>query len=335
MPDFGFPAQPQMSRINDLINKARRESDAAQVAVVTGRPADLAATLKGRVSEAMLIEKALIDLDQYSQAIALAEARADVTQRTLDQTVTLGQELTASVNQLLTNGTIANLEIVSAEGRAMVESTVTALNGRFAGRALFAGDAGDATALADASVISAASVAVLSANPDAATAYAALEAEFINPGGQFDTTFYTGGTGSAPRVEIARGETVDYDVRADEEALRRVLLNSVVIGAAYDMTNAIPDSMRRDLISTATNGLRGAIDQTVALQGRLGSTEARIATVKARNIAEDSSLAIRFNDLASADPYTEGLRLSEIENQLETAFLTTARLSRLSLTNYL
>ena len=77
------------------------------------------------------------------------------------------------------------------------------------------------------------------------------------------------------------------------------------------------------------------MDQTINLQGRLGAAEARIATVKARNIAEDSSLAIQFNELAGVDRYEAGLRLSDIEAQLETAFYTTARLSRLSLTNYL
>lgn len=334
MPEFGFPAQPQMSRMNDLVRRVRRDSDETQMAAVTGRPADLAATLGGRVSEAMLIEKALIDLDHYSQAIALAEARASVTQQSLDQTVRLGQDLTGSVSSLLTNGTIQNLEIVSGEGRAMLESTVSAFNARFAGRALFAGDLGDGTALADADTIYSASVAVLAAGPSAAAAYAALETEFTTTGGLFETTFYTGGTGDGPLVEVAPGEVVDYALRADEEAVRRVLLNTVIIGAAYDTGNGIPGAHRRELITTANDRLREAMGQIVNLQASLGTAEARIATVKARNIAEDSALTIRFNDLAGVDRYEEGLRLSEIEAQLETALYTTARLSRLSLTNY-
>ena len=335
MPEFGFPAQPQVSRLNTLVARARRDSDNTQIETVTGRPADLAATLDGRVSEAMLIEKALIDLDHYAQAIALAEARAAATQQSLDQTVTLGQELTASISTLLTNGTVENLQIVSEEGRAMLDATVAALNTRFAGRALFSGDASDQNAVIDATTIYSASTAVLAGAATAAAAYSALTADFVGAGGLFDTTFYTGGTGDGPQVEIAPGETVDYALRADEEAVRRMLLNTVIIAAAYDTTNAIPDTVRKDLLATAADGLREAMDQTINLQGRLGAAEARIATVKARNIAEDSSLAIQFNELAGVDRYEAGLRLSDIEAQLETAFYTTARLSRLSLTNYL
>lgn len=335
MPEFGFPAQPSMSRMSDLVRRIRKDSEETQTAAVTGRPADLAAALEGRVSEAMLIEKALIDLEQYGQAIALAEARAGVTQQSLDQAVQLGQELTGSVSSVLTNGTVENLKIVSEEGRAMLEGTVSALNARFGGRSLFGGDLGDGTALADADTIYAASAAVLAAGATPAGAYAALEAEFTGAGGLFETTFYTGGTGDAPLVEVAAGETVSYSVRGDEDALRGTLLNTVVIAAAYDTTNGITDAFRRELMATANEGLREAMDQTVNLQGRLGTAEARIATVKARNIAEDAALTVRFNDLAGADLYEEGLRLSEIEIQLETALYTTARLSRLSLSNYL
>lgn len=335
MPEFGFPAQPHMSRMSDLVRRVRRDSDETQMAAVTGRPADLAASLEGRVSEAMLIEKALADLEQYGQAIALAEARASVTQQSLDQAVHLGQDLTNSVSSLLTNGTVENMKIVSEEGRAMLESTVSALNARLGGRSLFAGDAGVGPALTDAGTIYTASAAVLATGTTAPGAYSALEAAFTGAGGLFETTFYTGGTGDAPLVEVAPGETVDYSLRADEEAVRRVLLNTVIVAAAYDMTNGIPDEIRRDLLATANDKLHEAMDLTVNLQGRLGTAEARIATVKARNIAEDSALTIRFNDLAGADQYEEGLRLSEIEAQLETAFYTTARLSRLSLSNYI
>ena len=45
----------------------------------------------------------------------------------------------------------------------MLDSTVQALNSRFAGRALFAGDAGDGNALADTTTIYSGSVAVLAA----------------------------------------------------------------------------------------------------------------------------------------------------------------------------
>ena len=151
----------------------------------------------------------------------------------------------------------------------------------------------------------------------------------------FDTLFYQGGAGDAPLTEVAPGERINYTVKADETPMREVLLNVTVMAAAYDTTNAIPTSERRALIEQAADGLRNAISQVIGIQGRLGSAEARIAGIKARNIAADAAYSLQFNELSSADTYDAALRLSELDGQLEIAFSTTARLSNLSLINYL
>ena len=335
MPEFGFPAQPQMSRMSRLIANMRQDGNDAQVAAVTGRPADLAATLGGRVNEAMLIGKSISDLQGYADAIALAEARADTMQQRLDHVAGIGRDLANSADKLLTNGTDDNFRIVSAEGRAVLDGVVSAFNTGFAGRALFAGDLGAGPALVDADAIVAAAVPILEAATSADAAHAALEASFTTSGGLFDTAIYVGGSGDAPRTEIGPGEVVDYSARADEEPVRRMIPNALMVAAAFDRSNAIPDTMRRDLVALGSTGLRNAVDGVINMQGRLGAAEARIATVKARNVAEEATMSVRFNELAGADQYQEAFRLSEIEAQLETAFATTARLSRLSLANYL
>lgn len=335
MPEFGFPAQPQMSRMNRLIAEMRRDGDAHQFAAVTGRPADLAAHLDGRVNEAVLIGKTIADLEGYAQSIALAEARADIMQRSLGEIAGLAQNLANSASKLLTNGTDLNMRIVATEGSAALGGIVSALNARFAGRALFAGDDGNGNAVADAASIMAISVPILESAGTASAGVAALETEFTGTGGLFDTSIYTGGAGAAPRAEVASGEVIDYSVRADEAPIRQMLLNTVILAAAYDDSNAIPDPIRRELVELATRGLRNAVDGVINTQGRLGTAEARIATVKARNIAEEAALGVRFNEIAGADQYDAAFHVSEIENQLETALVTTARLSRLSLASYL
>ena len=335
MPDFGFPAQPQMSRMSRMVANMRRDAGDAQVAAVTGRPADLAASLDGRVNEAVLMGKSLADYESYAEAIALAEARTDTIQQRLDHISASGQSLANSVDTLLTNGTADNFTIVSEEGQQLLEGIVSALNSSFAGRSLFGGDLGVGSAISDTDTIMAGALPILSAGTSASAAYSALEAAFIAPGGFFDTTVYTGGTGNSPRTEVAAGEVVETTVRADEEPIRRMLLNTAVVSAAYDLSNGIPDFLRRDLIELGSIGLRNAVDGVIGLQGRLGAAEERIATVKARNIAEEATMTVRFNEFTGADQYTEALRLSEIEAHLEAAFSITARLSRMSLANYL
>ena len=114
-----------------------------------------------------------------------------------------------------------------------------------------------------------------------------------------------------------------------------MIFNVTVMALAFDDSNAIPDVQRRELLERAGEGLRSAVAGVVSIQSRLGAAEARIADVKARNIAAEAALGVRYNALAGADNYEEAVKLSELENHLETAFATTARLTQLSLANYL
>ena len=143
------------------------------------------------------------------------------------------------------------------------------------------------------------------------------------------------GAGDAPAALIGPGETVDYSVKADEGPLRSVLANIAALGAAFDMSNAIPDTHRRQIAKLASAGLRTDVSLIIGIEGRVGSAENRIATMKARNSASEASLTIAFNNLAGADQLNATIELTELERQLETAFATTARMSNLSLVNFL
>ena len=68
---------------------------------------------------------------------------------------------------------------------------------------------------------------------------------------------------------------------------------------------------------------------------RLGSTEANIINTGVQNDAEKSALETARLGLLSVDPYETAAKLQEAQTQLETLFSITARLSRLSLVNYL
>lgn len=335
MPEFGFPAQPRQASLARIIADLRSRGDDARVAAVTGRFADVTEVRNGRVNEMMQLQKSINDLNEYAQAIALSEARADTMQRSMSAINDVSQNLSDTVATLLTNGTDDNFENVAIQARQDLGSVVAAMNVDFAGRTLFAGDEAGGSAIVDAETIYSNSVPILEAQPTAGTAYAALRADFMATGGLFDTTFYLGGVGDAPVTEVAPGERINYTVKANETPMREVLLNVTIMAAAYDTTNAIPIGERRELIEQAADGLRNAIAQVVSVKSRLGSAEGRIASIKARNIASEAAFSLQFNELAAADDYSAALELNELDGQLEVAFSTTARLSNLSLINYL
>lgn len=335
MPDFGFPTQPRNHTMSLLIAELRERSDSARVESVTGRFEDVTSQVGGNVNELMQIEKALSDLNGFAEAIALTEARAEVTQASLNRIREVAQTLADTTDLLSTNGTDQDFASVSAQAREELGSVVNALNVQFAGRPLFAGDDGNGVAIADETATYAAAEPLLAGFTSASDAYANLLAEFTSVGTTFDTTIYQGGAGDAPEALIAPGESVKYSVKADEAALRSVLANIAALGAAFDTTNAIPDAQRRSIAKLASAGLRSDVSAIIGIEGRVGAAEGRAATIKARNTASEASLTIAFNEIAGADQLNAAIEITELERQLETAFATTARMSNLSLVNFL
>ncbi|MFK7945801.1 MAG: hypothetical protein AB8B85_23220 [Paracoccaceae bacterium] len=334
MPEFGFPAQPRQAAIKSLVANLRTRSDESRSAAVTGRHSDVTGELGGRVSELMQMEKSIRDVQTYAEAITLSEGRAATSQRALDQVRASAQEITDTADLLGTNGTSADFGTLSTQARGQLESLVAGMNTSFAGRMLFAGDVVDTAPVADAETIMSASVPFLEGNASAGTAYAALRAEFLGAGATFETALYNGGTDNAPVTEIAPGERVDFSVRADEGPMREMLFNMTVMAAAFDDSNAIDGAAREGLLKLASEGLRNNIGSIAQVQGRVGTAEARIATMKSRNIASEASLTISINELAGADTFEAAITLRDLETQLEVAFSTTSRLANLTLANF-
>lgn len=335
MPEFGFPAQPRYASMSRIIADLRNRSDDTRVEAVTGRFRDVTSIRGGKVNEIMQLEKSIADLNRYAESISLSESRAAIMQTNLGVAVDISQNAADTSILVLQNETEVAAEVFSDRARDDLNALVSNFNANFAGRALFAGDDAGSVSLADADTIYSASVAILEAAPTAAAGYADLEAAFFSAGGLFETTFYLGGDGRAPLTEIAPGQRVDYGVKSDEGAIRNVLFNTVVLAAAYDRTNAISDDQRRTMLDHGSNGIRATVAELIDVRSRLGTAEARIADVKARNIAAEAAFGLRFNELAGADSFEAALTLTELDTQLQTAYQSTARLSNLSLANYI
>jgi flagellar hook-associated protein 3 FlgL len=71
------------------------------------------------------------------------------------------------------------------------------------------------------------------------------------------------------------------------------------------------------------------------LRSGIGSQEARTEAARVRNEAELAALKIARSDLYSADPYETATHLQLVQAQLESVYTMTARLARLSLSEYL
>ncbi|PQO24558.1 flagellar biosynthesis protein FlgL, partial [Rhodobacteraceae bacterium WD3A24] len=72
-----------------------------------------------------------------------------------------------------------------------------------------------------------------------------------------------------------------------------------------------------------------------ALEGRVGAAEARVERAAARNSAEATAMESARNDLVGRDPFETASALQETTARLEKIYTVTARLSRLSLLEFL
>lgn len=332
---IGFPPQPRQHLMGRLIAELRARADTARQEAVTGRLADPAKAAGGRISEMLGLEQALAETAGYRQIIGLAQTRASAIQGTLDMLRETAVALATRGQTALDSGLGVAGGPVSVEARQALEGAVAALNVTFGGRALFAGDAGDRAALATAEAFMATALPILEAGPTAGQAHANLSLEFTGAGGLYDTTLYTGGSGDAPASEVAPGERLAYAARADEPPVRALLRDLVALAAAFEPANAIPDSEREALAQHAVAGLRNNVEALSGISARVGVAEERMAAAEARHQGAEATLTLALDRLAGRDQFEAAAAVTGLEAQLETAYLTTARLARLSFANFL
>ena len=146
------------------------------------------------------------------------------------------------------------------------------------------------------------------------------------------SVIYRGGQGDAPEVELAADARLSYSVRGDDPKIRDLLFSLARVAVAAD--EADPSAMLADLQSAA-EGLIAAQDGMTELRAEVGQNQARIENAEARAQAERSSFVQARNALVGRDPYEAATRITELETQLQSVYAMTARLSNLSLLNFL
>jgi flagellar hook-associated protein 3 FlgL len=156
---------------------------------------------------------------------------------------------------------------------------------------------------------------------------------FDDPAG-YVTVAYQGDAALAP-LAIAAGESAEIKVTAMDPAVRETL-KGFAMAAMLDrgaLTGA--PQARADLARLAGEKLVGTATDRAYLAADLGVVEGQIESAKARNGAEATALQIARLGIVSVDPYDTAARLESTQTQLETLYTITARLSRLSLMDFL
>lgn len=332
-PTFGDMASTFLAHRQNT--QLRGELTRLSTELSTGRKSDLGANTTGGFGAVAGLEHSLKLLSAHAQATNEARLMAETTQVALATIHTQAQDLSNGLIAARSSNNATLLQTTAMDAEQKFASIVTKLNADAAGRSLFAGAATDQPALADAETIIAELMTAIAGEDTAAGISIAIDDWFNTTGGGFETLGYSGADESYGPIRLGNGETATLPVRANDAEIRSLLsavAKTVVMGEGALAGNL---DEQKTLARTSSNELLTAIDQTTMLQARVGAVEARIENATAHNTAEQKALELSYNNLTAADPYETAARLEEVYGQMEALYVTTARLSKLSFTDYM
>jgi len=334
MPDFttvGDYARQLVQRRQNAEVRTRMDTLLSETG--SGRKADLSGALRGDFTRLAAFERELSDLSAFDTSAAELRGRAEAAQRALAAVQADSQALAGDLIGAPT-GQPPSLDVLAEDARGRFAAAVSALNTEVAGRSVFAGVATDGPALAAAADILTAVEGVIVAEPDAASAEAALRAWFA-PGGGFDTAGYAGSATPIPDQPVAPGIRLGTGVTAEDAALRDVLASLALAALSGRGPLGADADSQREALRSAGLSLSDAQTGLSELRGSLGVVEARLEEVSARNAAERTALETSRAALAEVDIYETATELEGVQSQLELLYAITARSARLNLVSAL
>lgn len=318
-------------------NISRVSQDLARVSqeLSSGLRSNIVQAAGGDLTRLYSIEQDLRMNEVRQLAVSQAKGRSEVTQSALGQVQAAIGEFGAPLLSAVTIKDQQAANIIARSARSAFSEVVSAFNSRFGDRSLFAGAGTDGPALADPDVILGEISALVAGAADAGEVLIAVDAYFSDPAG-FQTSGFLGSAIDAPEVELDEGEFVSYAVRADAPEIRETLssLALAVIGAEGGFAGDDPDE-RLALLDIAGSRSISATDQIVRIRGDLGVAEERFEEAAVRFSAEDDLLQQARSSILSRDPFEAAIELTAIETQVQTIFSVTARLSALTLNNFI
>lgn len=334
MKTAGVPDSVAFSRLSRAVAELKSQADVARTEMVTQQYEDMTKAANGDIGGLHLLKKAIDDAQAYQRSMALAENRTSRSQAVLGSLTEEATRLGAGSLAAIESGNESGMHAVSADARGTLFTIFSSLNTTAGGRSLFAGDATDTPPLGDVEALLNDVQAIIAGAADAAAAEAALDTYFDDPAGGFATTIYQGGAGEAPAVELAPGIRVNGAVKANAQPIKD-LIRGLAVLANYAEAPSGSQEERDKLAQAAAERTLSAEARITDLRAIVGVAEARFAERKNQYENEEAALLAIYHSKTVRDPYEAASQLKELEAQLDASYLLTARLSNLSLANYL
>lgn len=333
----GFNSVGDLSRFAQL-----RQSNAAlksRIAtlskeVATGLKSDVPAALGGNMGRLAQVQSRLALLDTFDRNAALAQTGQNGLQTTLSGISSISS---ARSTQLLSAPMMEGsaLDTLSSQLNQDFHSVVGMINTDVGGQYMLSGSAVTTPPLSQPDDILDLARAQISGLTDPADITSAIDRWFDSDAADgFAASAYHGNVDSTS-TGVAPDLTLRHDVSALDPAIKSVLKGLILGALASDPGVGLTTAGKGALLAQAGQRATQGGSLMTGLQAKVGMQQERIEAATSRNSAEASALSLARSDMLSVDPYETASALTQTEANLQNLYALTARMSRLSLTDYL
>ncbi|SEW41405.1 flagellar hook-associated protein 3 FlgL [Cognatiyoonia koreensis] len=296
---------------------------------------DLTRSLGGDLRQLQSIDREITLLQGYQQAGTEIAQRLSFAQTTLAAIDRIRGNFMETALQITPESAARDIQASVKAGEAAFTEIATQLNRRLGERTIFGGADVARDPLAPPQEMLTSLRAATAGLTDQADIIAAVDDWFDDPAGGFATLGYQGDTGPQLQQRISADKTIALNMRADGAASVALLKGAAIAAMADENTVGLTDRTRAGLVQTSGQRMLSAADDLTAMRSDLGAAQASVDEAAAAHGAQLTAFQINRNELTAADPFDTASRLQNVQQQLEMHYTVTARLSQLSLVNYL
>lgn len=330
----GFDSVADLSRFAHLRQaNARLKSQLAVLSqeVSTGLKSDVTAATGGNLGRLAQVQTRLTLLEAHGQNASMAQTQMEGLQIAMDVIGGIASQRGGELLTTLSDAT--SLDVRSAQALQDFHAVVRAINTDVGGRFVLSGTAVTTAPLPSSQDILDLASAQVAGLTDPADITATLDAWFAAPDGFAVAAFH--GNTDPTTATVGHGVTVQQGVAAIDPALRDVIKGLAIASIASLAKSDLSPESRATLLNDAGRRVSAGAAGVTNLRAQIGMQQQIIAEASARNAAEVTSLSMARSDILAADPYETASALTQTEASLQTLYSLTARLSRLSLADYL
>lgn len=335
--------------MRSALSKAQRQLAEAQLELSTGRYADVGRSLGSATSRTISIRRDMEDLQSLTDTNNILAPKLEFGQSVLESVARTADKFLQSA--IAARGSSQGAHVAKVSSEDALKSLISAMNTTYDGQYLFAGINASQRPIADYFSIPApssktavdtafvAQFGVPQTDPGISS-LAAIDVESFLTGpfsALFDVTGWSSAWSSASNdnitSRISQSEVIETSVNANSDAIRN-------LGQAFTMVadlgiESMNDAAQEAILDKAIALTSDAISGLNSMRASLGVAQDRVSSTNRRISIQVDILSKSVAKLENVDPAEVAVRITTLSTQMEAAYALTARLSKMSLVNYL